>query len=199
MATDEKVSLANCQTHPTIIPRVMWNWNFPPQRDSPLSKFLRRTSRRPFTGCTSTFGDMTYQITANFAGTLEEIGESKIFGLFQYIPSKFIRNVWGKVRKTLFPRTSPIVGTQLATDEKVSLAKFQTDPTIIPGVMWNWKCRAQKDSPLSKSLRRISRRAFTGWTSRFGDMTYQITANFAATLEEIGESKIFGLFPYIPS
>ena len=45
---------------------------------------------------------MTYQITANFAATLEEIGESKIFGLFPYIPSKFIRNVWGKVRKNLF-------------------------------------------------------------------------------------------------
>ena len=80
---------------------------------------------------------MTYQITANFAATLEGIGEIKIFRLFPYIPSKFIRNVWGKVGKKLFPRTSPIFGTQLATDEKVSLAKFQTHPTIIPGVMWN--------------------------------------------------------------
>ena len=44
---------------------------------------------------------MTYQIIANFAATLEGIGESKIFGLFPYIPSKFIRNVWGKVRKKL--------------------------------------------------------------------------------------------------
>ena len=60
--------------------------------------------------------------------------------------------------------------------------------------MWNWKFRAQKDSPLSKFLRRISRRAFTGWTWSFGNVTYQSSANFAGSFKPIGEKKTFWSF-----
>ena len=151
LATDEKVSMAKFQTDPTIIPGVMWNWKFRAQKDSPLSKFLRRISRGPFTWWTWTFGNVTYQSSDNFAGSFKPIGERKLFGVFPYIPSKFIRNVWGKVRKYLFWRTSPIFSTQLPTGKKVSQAKFHTDPKIIPGVMRNSNFWSTKRVPTFQS------------------------------------------------